>query len=111
MSITRLISCVLLAGLFWIVGCATPDPLAGWKPAFHEPDQAITNDYQDYIRKLPPEERKFAGMIQYYQDGTGQFAIKIEVPLNGVWREHVLIYGKDNKRVKVIKYSAGGYRS
>jgi len=52
-----LISPILFAALVWVVGCATPNPLAGWKIYFHEPNQIITNDYKDYIEKLPPEEK------------------------------------------------------
>jgi hypothetical protein len=94
-----------------VVGCTTTNPLAGWKPYFHEPDQKVTSDYQGYIQKLPPEERQFAGMIQYYEDGMGHIAIEIQVPLNGRCWEHILIYDKDNNRVKTIKYMSGHYRS
>lgn len=100
-----------LAALGWIVGCATPNPLAGWKPASTNPNQTIVNDYQNYIQKLPSEERKYAGMIQYFEDGMGEHAIKIEIPLNGTWWQHVLIYDQNDKRIKMIKYSSGGYRS
>jgi hypothetical protein len=101
-----------LASLVWAVGCATPNPLAGWKPASANPDQAIVNDYQNYIQKLPPEERKYAGgAIEIFEDGTGQHAIMIPIGLNGtVWR-HVLIYDKDDKRIKTIKYASGNYGS
>jgi hypothetical protein len=111
MNVIRFSIWILLAACVWVVGCATPNPLAGWKVYFHEPDQTITNDYQDYIQKLPPEERKYAGGIQYFEDGTGQHAVKIEIGLNGTWWQHVLIYDKNDKRIKVIKYASGGYRS
>jgi hypothetical protein len=111
----RLISLVLLTAIIWITGCSapkpTPDPLAGWKVYFHEPNQLITGDYKDYIQKLPTEERKYAGMIQYFKDGEGKIAVKIEVGVNGTWWDHVLIYDKENKRIKVIKYVSGYYRS
>jgi hypothetical protein len=108
---------------FWILlvalvgGCAgfhtkTPDPLAGWKGDFNEqPNQVIVTDYQNYIQKLSPEERKFSRISDWLEDGKGQHAIKIEIALNGTWWEHVLIYDKENKRIKTIKYSSGGYRS
>ena len=112
MNITRLMPQILLVTMLaWAAGCATPNPLAGWKVYFHEPDQTITNDYRDYIQKLPPKERKYAGGIQYFEDGTGELAIKIEIPLNGTSWQHVLIYDKNNKRIKTIKYSSGSYRS
>jgi hypothetical protein len=88
------------------------DPIAGWQLEFNgQPDQAMEKDYQDYIQALPPEEKKFAGMGHYYKDGTGQHALVVVVGLNGTWWYHVLIYDKNGKRVKVIKYSPGGYRS
>ncbi len=42
----------------------TPDPLVGFHiDALHTPDsnQAIADDYKDYIQKLSPEERKYVG--------------------------------------------------
>jgi hypothetical protein len=88
-----------------------PDPLAGWKMDFGQPDSTITKDYQDYIQKLPSEEKRSARANGYYENGTGQHAVQIEVALNGTWWNHVLIYDKTNKRIKVIKYSPGKYRS
>jgi hypothetical protein len=118
MKITRFTFGILLAALI-LTGCSaskpTPDPLVG----FHVGDlrdlhnnKAITDDYKDYIEKnLSAEERKYLGTIFYFEDGTGQHAVKIEIGLNGTWWEHVLIYDKDNKRIKTIKYSSGGYAS
>lgn len=106
----------LLAAIVLAVGCAGlvhhPDPLAGWKYDFsHQPIPAIESDYQDYIQKLPPEERKNIGPIHTYVNGAGQHAVRITIPINGTSWQHVLIYNKDNKRIKTIKYSSGGYRS
>jgi hypothetical protein len=100
-------------------GCSsskpTPDPLAGFHFCFSQDPkylgEAIMVDYQDYIQKLPPEEKKLANYSHDFEDGTGQHAVLIEVGVNGTWWEHVLIYDKDNKRIKTIKYSNGGYRS
>jgi len=117
MSITRYISCVLLAALVWTIGCArTANPLAGWKPCSSDDpvcsNQTIKDDYQDYIQKLPPKEKVFfQGGISFYEDGAGRHAVKIETPYYGVWREHALIYDKDDRRIKVITYSGGKYRS
>lgn len=89
-----------------------PDPLAGWKLDLKEqPNAAITKDYQDYIRKLPPEEKKFAALGQFLEDGTGQHAIVIGIALNGTDWSHVLFYDKQNKRIRVVKYISGHYRS
>jgi len=85
-----------------------PDPLAGWKVDLdHDPDQAIEKDYHDYIQKLPPGERERAGLIHMLEDGTGQHAIMITIGLNGTNWRHVLIYDKNDKRIKTIKYVSG----
>ena len=109
---------VLMAMFVLGFGCntskPTPDPLAG----FHvsslgnlDSNKAIKDDYKAYILTLSPEERKNAGLIFFYEDGTGQHAIEIQMGLNGtVWR-HDLIYDKDNKRIKTIKYASGNYGS
>ena len=98
-----------------ISGCSCsapkPDPLAGWKSASKNPDQAITNDYQDYIQKLPPKGKDFVGSVIFFEDGTGQHAIDIGIGVNGRWWRHILIYDKENNRIKVIKYKTGGYQS
>ena len=120
MKIIRFPSWVLLIAFVCAVGCATrtPDPLAGWKGGTtayegNPYDKTITDDYRNHIQKLPPAEKNFISdvEIRFFEDGTGRGAVKIEVGLNGIWWEHVLIYDKDNKRVKVIKYKNGGYRS
>jgi hypothetical protein len=89
----------------------TPDPLAGFHAASKNPDQSIVDDYQNYIQTLSPEERKYARVSGYNEDGTGQHAAIIEIDLNGTAWNHVLIYDKDNKRIKVVKYVAFHYRS
>lgn len=89
-----------------------PDPLAGWQKDFSpQLDPAIAKDCQDYIQKLPPNERSLARINGYFNDGTGRHAVQIEVALNGTWWRHILMYDKANKQIKVIKYSFGKYRS
>jgi len=97
-------------------GCSsskpTPDPLAGWKMDFApQLDPVIAKDCQDYIQKLQPDEKKSAQVNGYYNDGTGQHAVQITIALNGTWWRHILIYDKDNKRIKTIKYATGHYAS
>jgi hypothetical protein len=105
--------------MMMISGCSlfypkpTHDPLTG----FHAGDfrtldanKAITDDYKDYIQILSPEERE-RGSIFFYEDGTGQHAVEIKYGLNGNCWEHILIYDKDNKRIKAIKYISGNYGS
>jgi hypothetical protein len=113
MNITRFTPQILLLAVFiWAAGCATrPDPLAGWKPDFNTrpSDQIIEKDYQDYIQeqKLSPEKGKYVAYVECFEDGTGQHAVKITISLNHAVWEHVLIYDKDNKRIKTIKYHSG----
>lgn len=107
---------VLSAALFWETGCATrtPNPLAGWQ--FSRLDNfdsipEIAEDYHSYINNLPRKERTNIGPIQFFEDNTGQHAVRMEIALNGTDWAYVLIYNKENKRVKVIKYVAGHYSS
>ncbi|HEX3890323.1 MAG TPA: hypothetical protein VHX90_05675, partial [Verrucomicrobiae bacterium] len=89
----------------------TPDPLAAFHAASKNPDQIVEKDYQDYIQTLSPEEKKSARANGYYEDGTGQHAVEIIIGINGRWWRHILIYDKDNKRIKTIKYATGYYSS
>jgi len=69
------------------------------------------DDYQDYIQKLSFEERRSIGVIHFLEDGTGQHAVRFEIALNGTDWAHILIYDRENKRIKVIKYASGRYSS
>jgi hypothetical protein len=116
MKIIQLTFCFLLAMFLCGFGCSSskpiPDPLAGWQGDFNEqPNQIIVNDYQNYIQQLPPEERKLATVDDWLKDGTGQHAIKITVGINHTNWRHILIYDKDNKRIKTIKYLSGNSMS
>ena len=117
MNMIRFANCLWLAGIILAAGCGAPkpapDPLAGWKPVDykHEPDQVVEKDYRDYLDKLPPQERMAARPADYLENGTGQHAIVIELALNGHWWYHVLIYDQEDRRIKVVKYSRGRYRS
>src|SRR5271170_2561455 len=107
-KISRLIISFLFAAIIWSAGCATPDPLAGFHFCSsqdpHKLDKAIQDDYQNYIQKLPPEERRLATYDNDFEDGTGQHAILITVGIHDTNYRHVLIYDKNNKRIKKIKY-------
>lgn len=117
--INRFTFYIFLTAIFWITGCSapkpTPDPLAGWKVLLSKDserlNQAIIDDYKDYIRDLPPNERHSIGVIDFLEDGTGQHAVRFEIALNGTDWAYVLIYNKYDKRIKVIKYVSGYYRS
>jgi hypothetical protein len=118
MKITRFTFYFLLAMFLCGFGCSTPKPIPDPLVGFHEADlrdlhnnKAITDDYKAYIKTLSPDEQKYAGPILFHENGSGQHAVQIRIGLNGTVWEHVLIYDKDNKRIKTIKYSSGGYRS
>jgi len=109
---------VLAISTIAISGCrcstAKPDPLAGWRESdfreFHA-NKAIMDDYQSYVKTLSQEEQKGMAPVFCYENGTGQHAVEITIGINQtVWR-HILIYDKDNKRIKSIKYASGDYHS
>ena len=102
---------VLLAG-----GCSAPkqsgDFLASWRlDRSGKPDPAIERDYNQYMYALPLQQRIASKPGQFLEDGNGGHAVVIEVAVNGTWYYHVLIYDNTNRRIKVIKYSPGRYRS
>ena len=116
MKIHRLSFYLLFAAFIWVAGCAspTPDPLAGWKVEIRNaPDAAIVRDYKRYVLTLPPKIQPSVRdyNIRFLEDGTGQHAIKIEIPYHGAYYEHVLIYNRNDERIKVITYSGGRYAS
>jgi hypothetical protein len=118
MNITRFAFYILLAASFYWTGCemfaSHTNPIAGWQSSSltnFGSNKAISDDFQTYINRLPPKLRNGVGPMQFYQDGTGQHAVMVEIALNGTDWAHVLIYDKDNKRVKVYKYVAGHYQS
>jgi hypothetical protein len=106
------LSIALISGCSCSAPKPIPDPLASWKLDFKQPDQAVAKDYQDYIHKLPPNESGYyLGPVFFYEDGTGQHAFRIETNENNECWYHVLIYDKENKRIKTIKYYSGRYMS
>jgi hypothetical protein len=94
----------------------TPDPLAG----FHEVDiqhlydnKAITDDYNDYLQKLPDKQKGYVGYKIFYENEAGQHVVNIQIfegNKNASWN-HVLFYDKDNKRIKSIRYNYNRYES
>jgi hypothetical protein len=85
------------------------NPIADWQLESRPEPQVIEKDSQDFGQKLPPEEKKYAEMGNYYKDGKGQHAIEIRIPLNGTWWYYVLIYDQNDKRIKTVKYVMGHY--
>jgi hypothetical protein len=70
-------------------------------------------DYRGYLKALPDKERSRVNenAVWFFQDEAGQHAVKIEIPLNGIWWQHCLMYDRNNIRIRAIKYKSGGYRS
>jgi len=109
---------VLALCVMILSGCSCsapkPDPLAGWQKAYgEEPNQTIVKDYQDYIQKLPAKDNNYVGPIFYYKDGTGQHAVSMEIFVKGEnasWH-YLLIYDKENNRIKATRYGYGAYQS
>jgi hypothetical protein len=116
MNLARYTACLLLTAFVLVTGCATtPNPLAGWQRCFkHQPgDQVIEKDYSDFIQQFKPTGERPAQVTGFYLDGKGQHAVNIEIfgyNQNASW-QYALIYDKDNKRVKVIKYGYCRYQS
>jgi hypothetical protein len=109
---------MLMAMFLFGFGCNSskpgPDPLVGFHVSYLQnldSNKTITDDYKNYLHTLSPEDQKFAGPIFYYEDGTGQHAVRIEIEYGGTIWEHVLIYDKDNTRIKTIKFYNGRYQS
>jgi mRNA-degrading endonuclease RelE of RelBE toxin-antitoxin system len=117
-KINRLIFSFLLVAIVWTAGCATkkPDPLAGWKYMYlGQLDPAIVEDYEAFVQKLPQEDRIQVDKYSFerYADGAGNHAVRFRIGKDGIfygtWWDYVLIYNKENKRTKVIKYADGKY--
>jgi hypothetical protein len=120
--------------MLWLslTGCATPDPLAGWKSegwqmegnsgsAFGPAqdyvaaipyDKAILKDVQAFLKTLPVYKDQFGDSngtdcvtnISYFQDGAGRHAVRITAELKyHSYTEFYLIYDKSNVRTAVIK--------
>jgi len=47
--------------------------------------------------------------LHFFEDGEGQQAVNITIGLKGRYWRHILIYDKNNKRIKRIKYPTGYY--
>lgn len=125
MKATRITFCILLAIFIWTAGCVTQnsDPLTGWTfrtfdeflpiPDRHNYhlDKSVTDDYQDFIAK---NKLNLLGAITgFFEDGTGQHAVEFEAfspNQNAAWH-YVLIYDKESKRIKVIKYGYHRFQS
>jgi hypothetical protein len=110
---------LFLFAAFWLAGCATPkspsDPLAGWQPCDKSAvSKAIVEDYQEFIQQLPPNKKGYyIGDIGFFKTTDGDHAVSIEIfedNDNAAWR-YALVYNKNGRRVKIIKYGYRRYQS
>jgi hypothetical protein len=98
---------------------ATIFTLAGYK--------AITDDVQTFVRTLPEDRHQYYPGYQFqpvtvrswcyyihritlFESSNGQHAVKIEIPVNGVVHNYVLIYNKENVRIRKTRFANGWYR-
>jgi hypothetical protein len=93
---------------------ATIDTLPGYK--------TISDDVQSFVNMLPVHrtyydtggycERRYCYWIQritLFEDGNGQHAVVIEIPVEGTYQNYVIIYNKSNERIKTTRFSSGHY--
>ena len=137
MRLNRFTICILLTTAIFLTGCKHcllftlhpinytfarhSNPIADWKyrpfdnyaPPYERThyhlDQAIVEDYQNFIadkKKFPYPPNTITG---FFEDGKGQRAVALRIGIDGTSWVYVLIYDRDNKRVKVIKYVDGYY--
>ena len=105
--------------LMAIFGCSNlrpePDPLTGFTISSLgklDSNKAIVNDYKDYLKKLPPKQQGPC-QILFYENEAGQHAVHMEIfegNQNASW-QHVLIYDKNNNRIKAVRYGYVKYES
>lgn len=79
------------------------------QPATHPAlAKEIKDDYQNYLGKDEPGY--YTMEVLYYEDGTGQHAVRVQTYTNGNDSYYyIFIYDKSNVRVKVMKYYYGHY--
>jgi uncharacterized protein YceK len=95
-----------------------PDPLKGWTyhpfpenrrfgSVTNTLDKAIVDDYQGYIAKKGLSAAVVSG---FYEDGQGHRAVEFEASASGNESWHfAIIYNKQNKRVKVVRFGRERY--
>ncbi len=71
----------------------------------------IEQDARAFYQTLPEVEKARAkgddSAISYLEDGTGQHAVVINASDSHEFWHYALIYDKNNRRIKVLKYSTG----
>jgi len=131
--LSRVLPVILLSLLVFGFGCIIirpgENPLLGWKmvgstiwAAWDSPEEqnpghfpiSIIDDYKDFLKHIPRTLKKTPPpifQVCYFDDENQQHAIEITIPENGIWWKYVLIYNKDNKRIRTVKYASGRYMS
>ena len=120
MNIIRFTSGILLIACLTLTGCSFAyeelsshtNPIPGWRSCSLDSldkNKAISDDYQAYMKTLKLTWRDFVNGHDYYEDGTGQHAVTISLGLDGTYWTYVLIYDKNDKRIKVKKWVSGHY--
>jgi hypothetical protein len=109
--------CVLLTVLTLTVGCVTKDPLRGWKLVGSTLwglrdtlpiNKVILNDAHHFVGESAGGDITIS-RVYYFEGKSGQHALKLTSMFDTRYWNYVLIYDKDNARVKTIKYSSGRY--
>ena len=108
----------LLTAFIMAAGCVpkpTPNPLVGWQRDYNTrpDDPIIEKDCNDFMQTFQPVGQRPAQVTGIFKDGAGQHAANIEIfeyHKNASW-QYFLIYDKDDKRIKVIKYGYCRYQS
>ena len=90
--------------------------MAGWK-ILGTIDRApipktVEQEARAYFQILPAEEKHWLGNddhINYYEDRTGQHAGVLDAFHDSEFWAVALIYDRDNRRIRVLRYSWGSY--
>ena len=90
--------------------------MAGWKGlgsfSYTPVPDTIQRDARTYFQTLSEVERTSAeddSHVKYWEDGTGQHAVVLDAAHDNEFWTIALIYDRDNRRIKVLKYSTGSY--
>ncbi len=94
------------------------DPLAEWKRlgsiTVAPVPEVIKQDARAYFQTMPAHDRREATndyAVDCRTDGGGQYAVVLYSPEDGEHWNYALIYDRDGRRLKVLKYSTGSYHS
>jgi hypothetical protein len=122
---------LLITASVFVAGCESEtDPLVSWKsvaPISYKTGEmsatidtlsgykAITDDVQAFVNKMPisvtyydsgpPDKKRYCYWIEeitLFEDGTGRHAVKIKI--GAMYQNYVLIYNKDNVRIKTTRF-------